>query len=192
MLKETVTYTDFNGYEQTEDLYFNLSRTEMVDMLDIRPRIETWRAKVSGEGDMSDTNIREMLDLLKILVKNAYGERSEDGKHFRKSPEIYADFEQSAVYDSFIFSMFATPERLSNFMIGILPQSLLDTPEMVEAQKEAAAVLAPLPEAEVQADEVPIPAWIQEDRDPTDAEVKNMGPAELRLAFQRKQRRAAE
>jgi len=30
MIKETVTYTDFNGEEKTEDLYFNLSRAELL------------------------------------------------------------------------------------------------------------------------------------------------------------------
>ena len=32
MLKETITYTDYNGVERTEDHYFNLSKAELTEM----------------------------------------------------------------------------------------------------------------------------------------------------------------
>ena len=32
MLKKTVTYTDYNGTERTEDFYFNLSKAEVIEM----------------------------------------------------------------------------------------------------------------------------------------------------------------
>ena len=32
MLKKTITYTDFNGTERTEDYYFNLSKAELLEM----------------------------------------------------------------------------------------------------------------------------------------------------------------
>ena len=32
MLKETITYTDYNGIEKTEDFYFNLSKAEIMEM----------------------------------------------------------------------------------------------------------------------------------------------------------------
>ena len=32
MLKKTVTYTDYNGVERTEDFYFNLTRSELMEM----------------------------------------------------------------------------------------------------------------------------------------------------------------
>lgn len=32
MLKKTVTYTDYNGVERTEDFYFNLSKAEVTEM----------------------------------------------------------------------------------------------------------------------------------------------------------------
>ena len=30
MLKKTITYTDYNGMERTEDFYFNLTKAEVV------------------------------------------------------------------------------------------------------------------------------------------------------------------
>ena len=32
MLKKTITYTDYNGFERTEDFYFNLTKAEVVEM----------------------------------------------------------------------------------------------------------------------------------------------------------------
>ena len=32
MLKKTVTYTDYNGSERTEDFYFNLTKAEIMEM----------------------------------------------------------------------------------------------------------------------------------------------------------------
>ena len=32
MLKKTITYTDYNGVERTEDFYFNLSKGEIIEM----------------------------------------------------------------------------------------------------------------------------------------------------------------
>ena len=32
MLKRTITYTDYNGVERTEDFYFNLTRAELMEM----------------------------------------------------------------------------------------------------------------------------------------------------------------
>ena len=32
MLKKTMTYTDYNGTERTEDFYFNLSKAELMEM----------------------------------------------------------------------------------------------------------------------------------------------------------------
>ena len=32
MLKKTITYTDYNNNERTEDFYFNLTKAELMEM----------------------------------------------------------------------------------------------------------------------------------------------------------------
>ena len=32
MLKKTINYTDYNGTERTEDFYFNLTQTEVLQL----------------------------------------------------------------------------------------------------------------------------------------------------------------
>lgn len=181
MLKRTVTYTDFNDVERTEDLYFNLSRTEAMDFLDLEPRIKAWQEKVgSTPRELSNAEVLEMLAILKEVVAQTYGVRSEDGKKFSKSPEIFRDFKDSAAYDELLWGLMTDPAIAAEFIIGLTPKGL---PELSEAQ------LPPTDDAEVttggelNATQMEVPAWIREDREPTRAEMQKMSKEELQEAF---------
>lgn len=191
MLKQTVVYTDYNDKQQTEELYFNLTKTEMLDMLDLQPRMEAWRNRVPNSGgELSIPDILEMLEIIKDLIQKAYGERSADGKFFRKSPEIFANFQQSAVYDAFLFELFQDPERSIEFMIGILPKDLAEeTSKQISAATNPQEVSLPtVPENTLTAVDQEVPAYIREDRDPTPAEMRSMSQPEIIAAFARKNR----
>lgn len=180
MLTKTVDYIDYLDMPASETLYFNLSRTELIDMIDLEPRLDAWQKKVSepapnGQIPMSD--IQELLDILKILIEASYGERSDDGKRFRKSKDIFADFKASPAYDAFVFSLFENPDEAVAFMTEILPKGLGESKVVTDA---------PLPEGEINATEMEVPAWVREERQPTPKELQTMGPEELRLAFQRR------
>lgn len=196
MLKEVVSYTDYNDAPQQETLYFNLTRTEMMDMLDLQPRLEAWRASTSGpQRDMTSEEIKELLEIVKFLIEKSYGIRSADGKQFQKSPEIFAAFQQTAVYDEFTFNLFQFPERAISFMIGILPKGI-DTPELREAVKDAEDVGAQLaaargtheislpPDSELPSSDDP--PWIRENREPTSSEMQTMSKEELQQLYRRK------
>ena len=49
MIKKTVTYTDYNGVERTENFYFNLSEAEVMEM------------EMSTEGGMAEA-IQKVVD----------------------------------------------------------------------------------------------------------------------------------
>lgn len=200
MLKESIKYTDFDDVEQSEMLYFNLTKTEMMDMLDMQPRLEAY-SKISDETEarkLTPTEIKELLAIIKELIEKAYGVRSEDGKHFRKSPAIFDDFRQTAVYDAFVFGLFENPERAINFMIGILPKGLDDdaieqvredaTAELKAMDKTAEVQDIPLPGhvPTLDATDKEVPAYLREDREPTRAELGKMTPDQLSAAFQKK------
>lgn len=195
MLKELVKYTDYNDVEQEETLYFNLTKTELADMLDLKPRLEAWSKMTTGpDRDLTDPEIKEMLAIVKFLIEKSYGQRSEDGKHFRKSQQIFDDFSQSAVYDAFVFGMFQFPERAIEFMMGILPKGLED-PALAEAKKNAldiaeqlqtarGAEVVELPQPSIEDSETP--AYIRENREPTREELQNMSKEEMQRAFARR------
>lgn len=136
MLTENVTYENFDGKTVTETLYFNLSKTELADNLHLQARFETLERIFKGpERDLTMPEVQQMLDLIKEMMRLSYGERSEDGRYFRKSPQIWSDFQSTAAYDSFLFSLFENPEKGINFLLGVFPKDLVDG---AKAQVEAA------------------------------------------------------
>lgn len=123
MLKKTITFTDFDGNPRTEDCYFNLTKTELVD----------WSADSERgiQADMEDAirtkDMRKLLDFVKELVFRSYGIRDKDGIHFDKSPEISRRFENSAMYDPLLMELFGDEGgNTSAFINGLMPKDLVE------------------------------------------------------------------
>lgn len=179
MLKKTITYTNFNDEEKTEDLYFHIRSSDSGELLELREDFEKW-AKITSEPEreLTPSEIKEMLDLTKTLIEMSYGVRSEDGEHFYQGEQYLADFKSTAAYDAFLFSLFENSGAgADEFILGIMPKEFAN---VVDAQ---------LPALDHTKKEVP--AYIREDRDPTDKELRSMNSEELRVAFQRKQNQKA-
>lgn len=131
MLKKTITYTDFNGLERTEDFFFNFTESELAMM------------EMTKEGGLTTAlqrmvNAKEnttlMVEYEKLLL-NAYGIKSDDGRRFEKSPEISKAFKEHPAYSEIFLSLFRDEKAASEFINGVFPAKLL---------KEAATDLAEL------------------------------------------------
>lgn len=126
MLKQSVAYTDFDDNESVETLYFNLTKTELADNLDLKEEFEKLQSEFIGDNkrELESQEIRKILELVKTLMRLSYGVRSADGKRFVKTQEQWTEFTQTAVYDQFLFSLFEQPTNAMNFITGILPKEL--------------------------------------------------------------------
>lgn len=122
MIKKTVTFTDYNGFERTEDFYFNLTKAEVMTMqYSTAGGLDVMLKKLVATNDMPS-----IIKVFKELVLNAYGVKSPDGRKFIKNDEVRADFEQTEAY-SIIFMELATDEKLAaEFINGIVPKDLAD------------------------------------------------------------------
>lgn len=118
MLKKTITYTDYEGVERTEDFYFNLNKVEITEM------------EVSAEGGMTrkltkiiqDLDQKEMVDIFKDLILRSYGEKSLDGKKFIKSKELSEGFSQTEAFVNLYVEITGSEEKAVEFINGIIPQ----------------------------------------------------------------------
>lgn len=118
MLKKTVTYTDYNGVERTEDFYFNLTRSELMEM------------HLTTEGGMDEKinsiikakSQPELEKLFKEILLKSYGKKSPDGRLFMKNDEIRAEFEASPVYDELYMKLFTDENTAADFVNGVIPQ----------------------------------------------------------------------
>lgn len=118
MLKKTVTYTDYNGSERTEDFYFNLTKAEIMEMeLTTVGGLSAMIEKIVAAKD-GPTIIKTFKD----LVLKAYGEKSADGRRFIKSPEIAEAFSQTEAYSEIFMELATDDEAAAKFVNGIIPE----------------------------------------------------------------------
>lgn len=130
MIKKTLTYTDYDGVERTEDYYFNLTEAELVEMeLSIDGGMQKKIEKIMNSKDM-----KQIIEVFKDLILRSYGEKSDDGKRFIKNKEITEAFTQTEAY-SMLFMKLATDEKeASDFVNGILPAKFREAAEHSEIQ----------------------------------------------------------
>lgn len=117
MLTKTITYTDYNGEERTEDFLFNLTRAEIMEM------------ELSKVGGLSETiqritktkDVPAIMDIFKELILKAYGEKSADGRRFVKSKQLSEEFSQTEAYSALFVELATDPTSASAFINGIMP-----------------------------------------------------------------------
>jgi hypothetical protein len=151
MLKQTVTYQDFDNKTITEDLHFHLSKTRLAEnFADIKEALLPVATMLSGsERELTDREKQQVLNLVKYIMELAYGIRV-DSKKFRQGPEVWADFYQSAAYDAYLWSLFTNAGKAEEFINGVLPKDILDEasaqsqlPQGEETVKSVETVAAP-------------------------------------------------
>lgn len=121
MLKKTITYTDYNGTERTEDFYFNLSKAELVMM----ENSVIGGMKQRLEKIVKSQNNVEIMEVFKDLISRSYGVKSDDGKRFMKSKDLTEEFEQTEAYSELVIGLLSDPDEASRFIKAILPNGML-------------------------------------------------------------------
>jgi hypothetical protein len=145
MLKKEITYEDFNGDTVTETFYFNIGKTELMELeVERKEGMEAWLKTIADADDR-----KTMLAEFKRIILLAYGQKSPDGKRFIKTPELREEFSQTAAFEALFMSMITDEGVASSFIIGALPRDLgREAEKRVEDEnKLAAAKNVELPES---------------------------------------------
>lgn len=117
MIKKTITYTDYNEVERTEDFYFNLTKAEIMEMeLSTTGGMAEMIKKIVATKDQP-----AIIKIFKDLVLKAYGEKSADGKRFIKSEEITTAFSQTEAYSILFMELATDADAAAKFVNGIIP-----------------------------------------------------------------------
>lgn len=121
MFKKTITYTDYDGNERTEDFRFNLSKAEYV----------MFENSVIGgmskeiERAMAMQNGPRILEIFKDLVDRSYGVKTADGRRFMKSPELLQEFRETEAYVNLFMELVTDPEAGKAFLRGVSPSDVI-------------------------------------------------------------------
>ena len=119
MLKKTITYTDYNDVERTEDFYFNITKAEAMEMeFSVEGGLTAMIDKITAAKDFTS-----LVSLFKEFILMAYGEKSEDGRRFIKSDELSEAFSQTEAYSELYMELATNAEAASEFVKGVLPKT---------------------------------------------------------------------
>ena len=117
MFKHTVKYVDFDGNNREEDLYFHLSPAEMTQ----------FEYSVKGgmrnllEKAIKDQDGPTLMKFFVRIVEMAYGRKTNDGRRFEKSREIYDDFAQTNAYNAMFMELVTDENFTKKFVDAVFP-----------------------------------------------------------------------
>lgn len=118
MLKKTITFTDYDGNQRTEDFYFNLSKAEIAEMeLTTAGGLEKMINRIVSEQDG-----QRIISLFKDLVLKSYGKKSDDGRRFIKNQELREEFSQTEAYSELFMELATDSDAAAAFVNGIVPK----------------------------------------------------------------------
>jgi hypothetical protein len=176
MFKKLVKYPDLNEVEHTQELYFHLSKLELVAF---GSSLERWKKQMMEVTKTMDFGAA--VQVYREIVKSAIGLRSEDGSRFISTPEVKDDLMKSPAVDEMIYGFIMKPEEGFEFFEKLMPK---DVQERFRTAAQSDPDLAALLDTSAPAlEQDNRPGWEKEGRKPTTAEFAKMSPDEQKAAF---------
>lgn len=122
MLKETITYEDYNGVTRTEDHYFNLTEAELMEMeMSMNGGLAEMIQRIVAAQDAPS-----IIKIFKDMILKAYGQKSLDGKRFIKNDALREEFSQTEAYSQLFMKLATDADAAAKFVNGIMPAKLAD------------------------------------------------------------------
>lgn len=120
MIKETITYTDYNGVTRTEDFYFHLNKAEVTKM------------EMGTKGGLAEKIKRivaaedtpAIIEVFEDLIKKSYGVKTLDGRGFMKSKQALDEFMAIEAYSELFMKLATDDEAAARFINGVVPADL--------------------------------------------------------------------
>lgn len=121
MYKKTITFTDYNGNQRTEDHYFNLNKAELL------------RMELSTKGGMVERmnriiaaqDIPTLVEIFDDLIKKSYGVKTPDGHGFVKKQEDLDAFMASEAYSVLCVELYTDADAAAKFFNGVIPADMV-------------------------------------------------------------------
>lgn len=130
MYKITETYTDYDDNQRTEDFYFNYSEAELTDLqFSVSGGLAGMIDKIIKTNDMP-----KLVELFRELIQKAYGEKSNDGRRFMKSPELMKEFTETVAYSQIYMRLATDSKAAQEFINKVVPKSMKDKMQQANQQ----------------------------------------------------------
>lgn len=133
MIKQHVSYEDYDGNKVEKDLWFHLNKSDLAKMsLDFDNGLIDGLTELQQKGDK-----KAVAEFIDNLLVNAYGVRKPGSDVFLKTPEIKEDFQYSLAHDEILMMLLGgEDDEIINFIVGIMPgMSAKDRADVIEKVK---------------------------------------------------------
>ena len=118
MIKKTITYTDYDGNDRTEDFYFNLTKAEVMEM----EMMTDGGLQKMIEKIIQTSDTKKIIEIFKGIILKSYGEKSPDGRRFIKNDELRDAFSQTEAYSNLFMELATDAKAATDFVNGVIPQ----------------------------------------------------------------------
>lgn len=135
MIKQHVSYEDYDGNKVEKDLWFHLNKFDLAKMsLGFDNGLIDGLTELQQKGDK-----KAVAEFIDNLLVNAYGVRKPGSDVFLKTPEIKEDFQYSLAHDEILMMLLGgEDDEIINFIVGIMPgMSAKDRVNVIEQVKNA-------------------------------------------------------
>ena len=135
MIKQHVSYEDYDGNKVEKDLWFHLNKSDLAKMsLGFDNGLIEGLTELQQKGDK-----KAVAEFIDNLLVNAYGVRKPGSDVFLKTPEIKEDFQYSLAHDEILMMLLGgEDDEIINFIVGIMPgMSAKDRANVIEQVKNA-------------------------------------------------------
>ena len=130
MHKITMNYENFNGEQVSEDLYFHLSKAELLEMnFKAKGGLYNYLQSIINAHDVAT-----LADLFKELLLKSYGEKTPDGNGFIKTPEIALKFKSSIPFSELYTELCTDADKASAFITAIIPKDVMEMYKKAEKE----------------------------------------------------------
>lgn len=120
MIKKTITYTDYNGNERTEEFYFNLRKDEITKMeLSTKGGLAEMIQRIVAAQDTP-----AIIEVFEDLIKRSYGVKTPDGRGFMKRPEDLEAFMSTEAYSELFMELATDADAAAKFVNGVVPADM--------------------------------------------------------------------
>jgi hypothetical protein len=136
MLRKPIEYLDFDDNLLVEDFYFNLTLAEIAEMeLGYENGLTHHLKRIIAAKDGA-----QIVATFKHIIAKAYGVRSDDGKRFMKSPELWEQFSQTNAYSVLFIELVTDAKKSAEFVVGIVPKEVAKKIAETEENQIVAAI----------------------------------------------------
>src|SRR5436190_18230560 len=126
MLKKSISFKDVDGNPLTEDFYFNLNLTEIMDLENSVDGGLTERMQkiIDAKGENKGL---EIMDTFRKIIIMSVGERSEDGRRFSKRDgEVGKEFMETDAYNELFYDLCSNAKSGAEFISSLVPAEMME------------------------------------------------------------------